>query len=271
MSFSLTWLPDVLLQAGLKVAYVPGWQTRGRGDAGQIQGVLCHHTVGVKTGNMPSLGTLVSGRPDLVGPLAQLGLGRDGTFYVIAAGKCNHAGSGTWQGITDGDESFIGIEAENTGGTDDPWPAAQVEAFQRGVAAILQHVSAGAEHCAGHKEYAPDRKKDPTLDMDAFRKAVGAILAGTAAAPALIPAAEPPTKAGGAAGRRTLRRGMRGVMVATVQQRLRVTADGIFGGKTEAAVRTFQRSHQLVPDGIVGPRTWAALDAQSQPLRAVNQ
>jgi peptidoglycan hydrolase-like protein with peptidoglycan-binding domain len=42
---------------------------------------------------------------------------------------------------------------------------------------------------------------------------------------------------------------------------LGVAVDGMFGGKTEAAVRAFQRSQQIVPDGIVGPKTWAKLDA----------
>ena len=62
MTFSLTWLPDVLKGAGLKVAPVAGFENRGRGDAGQIFGVLCHHTAGPKNGNMPSLNTLINGR-----------------------------------------------------------------------------------------------------------------------------------------------------------------------------------------------------------------
>ena len=94
MAFSLLWLADVLKNAGLKVAQIPGWQDRGRGDVGQILGILCHHTAGGKNGNMPSLDLLVKGRPDLPGPLSQLGLGRDGTYYIIAAGRCNHAGKG---------------------------------------------------------------------------------------------------------------------------------------------------------------------------------
>ena len=68
---------------------------------------------------MPSLDTLIQGRSDLPGPLAQLGLGRDGTYYVIAAGKCNHAGAGSWKGVTSGNTDFIGIEAENTGLSND--------------------------------------------------------------------------------------------------------------------------------------------------------
>jgi peptidoglycan hydrolase-like protein with peptidoglycan-binding domain len=31
--------------------------------------------------------------------------------------------------------------------------------------------------------------------------------------------------------------------------------DGLFGGRTEAAVCAFQRAYGLVPDGIVGPKT----------------
>ncbi len=94
MPFSLVWLPHVLKSAGLKVALVPGWETRGRAEMGEVLGVICHHTGGERHGNMPTLQLLIDGRSDLSGPLAQLGLGRDGTFYVIAAGRCNHAGAG---------------------------------------------------------------------------------------------------------------------------------------------------------------------------------
>src|SRR5262249_4020644 len=110
MANSLIWLPDVLKAAGLKVALVDGWHDRGRGDVGAMQGILCHGTAGPKNGNMPSLNTLVQGRSDLPGPLAQLGLGRDGTYFVIAAGRANHAGKGNWKGILNGNTNLIGIE-----------------------------------------------------------------------------------------------------------------------------------------------------------------
>lgn len=263
MTFSLTWLPQALKDSGLKVAFVDGWENRGNGDVSNIVGVICHHTATPGTSNMPTLGTLIQGRPDLPGPLAQLGLGRDGTYYVVAAGRCNHAGIGTWKGVSTGNSSFIGIEAENTGlPNDSPWPEVQMDAYQRGVAAILTHIGQAADFCAGHKEFAlpPGRKSDPSFDMDAFRSAVAAIMDGTAPSPVLIPAIEPPAQPGASAGRPTLRRPSTGELVKQVQAKLGIVVDGNFGPKTEAALRAFQRDHGLVPDGIVGPKTWAALD-----------
>jgi len=56
-----------------------------------------------------------------------------------------------------------------------------------------------------------------------------------------------------------LRRGMQGVSIRQMQERLnelganpRLATDGIFGPLTEAAVIAFQKSRGLTPDGIVG-------------------
>jgi hypothetical protein len=258
MPFSLTWLPQVLLDAGLKVAEQPGWKTRGHGDMGTVKGVICHHTVGPKNGNMPSLNVITNGRPGLAGPLSQLGLGRDGTYFIVAAGRCFHAGGGNWQGITTGNSNFIGIEAENTGHIEgplaEPWPTVQLDAYRRGVAALLKKIRANAIMCCGHKEYAlpHGRKPDPTFDMPTFRQQVSAIMAGTAPDPTIIPATD-----GG--GRPTLRRGSTGEAVREVQKKIGIAVTGTFDGATEAAVRQFQRDNGLVPDGIVGPRSWATL------------
>jgi peptidoglycan hydrolase-like protein with peptidoglycan-binding domain len=268
MANSLIWLPDVLKGAGLKVALVDGWQDRGRRDVGPILGVLCHHTAGPRNGNMPSLNILVRGRSDLPGPLAQLGLGRDGTYFVLAAGRANHAGRGNWKGIVNGNTNLIGIEAENTGlANDSPWPDVQMDAYRRGAAAILKHIGKGPEFCAGHKEYAlpPGRKTDPDFAMEPFRSAVAAIMNGTAPPPKLIPAAEPAVGPGEPAGRPTLRRGASGDLVRLIQAKIGVPGDGSFDAKTEAAVRAFQRARSLVPDGIVGPATWKALDRVAMP------
>ncbi|MBL8893862.1 MAG: N-acetylmuramoyl-L-alanine amidase [Rhizobiales bacterium] len=252
MAFSLTWLPDVLRNAGLKVAEQPGWASRGRGEMQTVQGIVCHHTATASQANMPTLRMLTDGRSDLPGPLAQLGLARDGTYYVIAAGIANHAGSGRWKGFG-GNSRFIGIEAENAGTAADPWPDVQMDSYRRGVAAILKRLGLGADRCCGHKEYAPDRKVDPLFDMNLFRREVAAIMPGVAVIRPLIPATE------SASGRPTIRRGARGPLVGQMQQKLNIEADGVFGPSTEAAVRQFQRQKGLVPDGIIGPKTWTVI------------
>ncbi|WIY24520.1 peptidoglycan recognition protein family protein [Parasedimentitalea psychrophila] len=262
MAFKLTWLAETLLDAGVKVAEDPGWQTHGRREMGTVRGVMCHHTAGGLSGNFPSHRVVRVGRSDLPGPLSQLGLGRDGTFYVIAAGVANHAGRGEWKGVTTGNSSFIGIEAENTGLSNDfPWPDVQMDAYARGCAAILSHIGAPVSMCCGHKEWTK-RKIDPTFDMnkgnhddmDIFRARVQGFMDGTG-----VP--RPRTPAEDNTGRPTLRRPASGDLVKEIQAKVGVDTDGDFGPKTEAAMRAFQRKHGLVPDGIVGPKTWEALSS----------
>jgi peptidoglycan hydrolase-like protein with peptidoglycan-binding domain len=52
--------------------------------------------------------------------------------------------------------------------------------------------------------------------------------------------------------------------VRTLQHLLRaqkqtVAVDGLFGTKTETAVKAFQKAKKLAVDGLVGPKTWAAI------------
>lgn len=187
MTFSLLWLPQVLRDAGLTVHEVPGWQNRGHGDEGKVLGILCHHTCGPLHGDLPDLNVLKDGRPDLGGPLCQLGLGRSGDYWMVAAGKAWHAGAGNWQGITDGNSHLIGIEAENTGESAGPradvWPAVQMDAYVRGCAAILRHIGQPPIMVAGHKEFARPvgRKSDPNFDMNEFRRRVGSLMGAPSA------------------------------------------------------------------------------------------
>lgn len=64
---------------------------------------------------------------------------------------------------------------------------------------------------------------------------------------------------------RKLKRGCSGADVKRLQELLTElgydcgTADGIFGSKTEAAVKAFQKAHNLYVDGIVGAKTRDAL------------
>jgi endonuclease/exonuclease/phosphatase family metal-dependent hydrolase len=56
-----------------------------------------------------------------------------------------------------------------------------------------------------------------------------------------------------------VKRGDRGEEDKWVQKALQITADGIFGPKTEAAVKNFQKIKGVQADGIVGPVTWKLL------------
>ena len=260
MSYALFWLADVLRAAGLKVVEQPGWKDRGRGAMGSVKGVLCHHTASRSKANAPSLGIVQDGRADLPGPLSQLVLGRDGTWFVVAAGRCNHAGKGAWQGVTAGNTSLIGIEAENAGDGSEPWPAEQMDSYARGCAAILLHIGADDVMCAGHKEFAlpRGRKIDPSFDMIAFREDVEDIMDASRA-----PIGQPsrpiePAKLVDPR-RAMLRKGDQGNSVRELQTKLGITVDGAFGPATDRAVKAFQAKHGLVADGLVGPATWAAL------------
>jgi hypothetical protein len=55
--------------------------------------------------------------------------------------------------------------------------------------------------------------------------------------------------------------------VRALQQKLGVTADGVYGPRTRAAVKRFQRANGLTPDGVAGPQTLAALGLAAQPAQ----
>ena len=178
-NYSLVWLADELRKAGLKVVEVDGWKTRGRGDIGKIEFLICHHTATQQPGNSPSLWIVRDGRPDVQGPLSQCVLGRDGTWYVVAAGRANHAGKGVWSNMANvGNAVSIGTEAENNGLSQiDPpkgekWSEVMLDSYARGKAAMLDYLKLPTSRCLGHKEYAPKRKIDPSFDMEVFRARV---------------------------------------------------------------------------------------------------
>ncbi|MDP8929321.1 MAG: N-acetylmuramoyl-L-alanine amidase, partial [Actinomycetota bacterium] len=123
-----TWLPQVLRDAGLKVEEYPGWRTRGF-DPFDPVGVIAHHTAG----------RCPRGSLDYVARnnLAQILLDCNGVYVVVGSGRMNHGGKGSWLGVA-GNSRWIGIEAEHPGTHAAPWPQVQLDAYHRGVAAILK-------------------------------------------------------------------------------------------------------------------------------------
>jgi peptidoglycan hydrolase-like protein with peptidoglycan-binding domain len=65
----------------------------------------------------------------------------------------------------------------------------------------------------------------------------------------------------------TIKKGSKGNPVRRAQKRLTLGGydtggvDGIFGAKTESAVKRFQKDMGLTQDGIVGPKTWDKIDS----------
>ena len=67
----------------------------------------------------------------------------------------------------------------------------------------------------------------------------------------------------------TIRKGDRGAAVKELQRLLNgygygLTVDGIFGNKTENAVKMFQASSDLTADGVCGDETWKALRGEKE-------
>jgi hypothetical protein len=169
----MTRLPKDLAAFGLRVETVPGWDTRGSSSFAPA-GVVCHWTAGpAKTTKRPSLNVVLNGRPGLSGPLCNVYLARDGACVVVAAGRANHAGTGSWKHLI-GNSAVYGIEAEAAGPKD--WTEAQREAYPRLVAAMLNGLKRDASYACGHSEWAGPRKQDidgwPMTQMRADIKAV---------------------------------------------------------------------------------------------------
>jgi len=280
------WIPQVLRDAGLTVYEEKGWETRGTTTFNPI-GVMWHHTASPATWSSRQLtNLLVKGHSTLRGPLCQLQLNRDGVYVVIAAGRANHAGTGSWPTISAGNTQTIGIEAANDG-VGEPWPKEQVDAYIIGTAALLKHMDQPVENVVGHKEWAPRRKIDPRgLDMDEMRSRVHSAIkspntssglpdlppglnwgqGGLPKINAPSPSPSTPTPSvniGNNCKRQVLRRGARGPCVKSLQRALNVLGhnagapDGVFGSRTDAAVKSFQRFSMITVDGVVGPQTWS--------------
>jgi hypothetical protein len=166
----------ILRSAGLKVAEVPGWRSNGHDGDFTAQGGMWHHTTVLN-----DLETLVRGRSDLPGPIANLYLRRDGSYTVVCGGVAWHAGPGALSVLEDlrkgvapkGDAQalgladdtrianhfLIGIECEGGINDTDDFPDVQLEALITGSAALSRALGLRSESWIHHREWT-NRKPD---------------------------------------------------------------------------------------------------------------
>lgn len=151
-----TGVVEALRDHGLNLGFCPGWETRGSSTFWP-QGHVCHHDAIASRWATPP-GLLISGRPDLAGPLCNTALEADGTVWLVAAGRANHAGTGSWRGLV-GNSTVWGTEAQNAG-TGQEWPDAQIDSYVRLSAALGEYFGFSAEMVCRHAEWT-SRKIDP--------------------------------------------------------------------------------------------------------------
>lgn len=180
--------PDQFVNAlraeGLRVVTVSEWRTHNRnhkGAWGPVHGIMFHHTAGGSSG---AVDYCYEGSSELPGPLCQGVVTKDGTVYVISAGRSNHAGGGDpnvlaavtderygdrppvphqhqgTAGAVDGNAHFYGFECVNMGDGKDQWPAVQVEAMVRAGAALSRAYGWTEKSNIAHREWS-DYKPDP--------------------------------------------------------------------------------------------------------------
>jgi hypothetical protein len=139
----LTDAADVLRAAGLNVHEMPGWQGRGEDDGrfAPVAIVLHHDAMGLGWDNNPANDDNVPAYMAQAGnPGAQFWVKDDGTWWTLAAGRKWHAGLGHGFGMippNSGNTFAAGVETDHTVG--DPWPVEQVDAINRGCAALVAH------------------------------------------------------------------------------------------------------------------------------------
>lgn len=252
----------ILRSWGVHVHEVDGWRQRGRAPMGTVLGMMAHHDASNKNAkDANALNVIIYGRAGLPGPLATYAVGRDpddegpqqAKVYIVAAGKANHAGKGSYPGVNRGAHSMFGVEAFNNGVGED-WDNydVYVKLFAAHSLAMLKRGRKSIN--IGHKEFATPRgrKIDPNFSMERFRVDVFSLVYKSTN---IVP-----TTSIYKLGDRVLSLNAPiGEDIKELQSILGITVDGDFGPATLAAVKNFQRAHGLIVDGVVGKNTVAKL------------
>lgn len=161
-------------ELGVDIYEYPGWSTRGHYSMTAVKGMLWHDTVTtsrVSTGRLWEL--LAEGYTGLPGPIANMGVERDGTIGLIAAEGAYHAGSGgPWKDVPrdDGNRLLWGIEVANAGlGSGERWTGIQYDVCVVFSHHFLRLLKEHGYDLLGHKEWT-SRKVDPwSINMSVAR------------------------------------------------------------------------------------------------------
>ncbi|MDH2424721.1 N-acetylmuramoyl-L-alanine amidase [Sphaerisporangium sp. TRM90804] len=247
----LTQLAAVARRTGYPVVECSGWRTRGHGPQPAVQGVVAHHTAG-----WDDLHVVRDGRPGLEGPLSQIWLRRDGTIFIVAAGRCWHNAPSISANHTN--SNSIGIEAENDGRA--PWPEKQLDSYKRLCAELCKEFDLPPSRVKGHKEVNTSKIDPHSINMGSFRTSVALLMTGTAFTPAFtwtekLVKALPLLRPGDENWDVKTLRWLLGARGFPPQDLLSQKYDP----DLKAGVIAFQKAEKLTPDSIIGEKTWAAL------------
>lgn len=190
-------------------------------------------------------------------------VGRDGTVYLVVPEeeRAWHAGKSDWLGATVGssvNHTSVGVCLANSGPGDPPEEYRDIQYQRAGelIARIMARYGITLDKIRGHFEVSPKRKTDPWdhHDWRTLYGWIGMYAAGRVGDGPSAPPRDSPT----------LQLGSEGMHVEWLQRLLRehepsIQPDGVYGKRTEDAVRSYQAGQGLTVDGIAGPETWARL------------
>lgn len=280
---------DILRAAGCRVMIASTWPSKPLGPVPDPPRAIVWHHDASPPGPSPGALSWITSSYAGQKPSAQFWVDTQGTWWLIGQGKAWHAGTvgPPYKGVADSANS-VGIETDHTVG--EPWPPVMLDSLRRGTAALLKAWGHGPDRLYFHKQigYPYGRKVDPAgLDLEPERQRVGELMRGGAPAPK--PTAPAPKPLGGKPSAAQVAfplgpdgalyfgpRGGRGAVsgfegtnlmatdlaprvrgwIAQIQRAVGVTADGLYGDRTKAAVAAWQRRQGLDADGLVGWRSW---------------
>lgn len=263
----LNGLATVARRTGYPVVEVSGWKSRGSSSYNKPKSIIVHHTAsGARSGNAASLGVVRNGRPGLPGPLCQILLARNGTIYIVASGRANHAGRVNASKYSN--SNSIGIEAENNG-IGEPWSDKQMDSYAKLCRELCDHYGIPISNVRGHKEVCSPRgrKIDPTFNMNSFRSMIKKRKGSGAKGSGGGGGSYESNKAKHEVGSRTMGLYDGGTDVRWLQEELvdlkrldKKDVDGYYGPSTEKAVSGYQSSRGLsTVDGLAGEETITAI------------